>query len=228
MKIIIENVSKTFIKDKEKLNVLKNLSVTFESGKLYAIVGKSGAGKSTFLKCLAALNKADSGSIYFDDIEINKLNDKEISRFRNEKIGIVFQEFNLLEFLNTYENIALPLVINGKYKLEDVELKGKVGKLLEFVDLSDRNKHYPKELSGGEQQRIAIARSLINDPDVIFADEPTGSIDKENSTNILKLLKKISKDKCVIIVIHDDNVLKYADEIYNLKNGCLEKYESKK
>lgn len=228
MKIIIENVSKTFIKDKEKLNVLKNLSVTFESGKLYAIVGKSGAGKSTFLKCLAALNKADSGSIYFDDIEINKLNDKEISRFRNEKIGIVFQEFNLLEFLNTYENIALPLVINGKYKLEDVELKGKVGKLLEFVDLSDRNKHYPKELSGGEQQRIAIARSLINNPDVILADEPTGSIDKENSTNILKLLKKISKDKCVIIVTHDDNVLKYADEIYNLKNGCLEKYEFKK
>lgn len=228
MKIIIENVSKTFIKDKEKLNVLKNLSVTFESGKLYAIVGKSGAGKSTFLKCLAALNKADSGSIYFDDIEINKLNDKEISRFRNEKIGIVFQEFNLLEFLNTYENIALPLVINGKYKLEDVELKGKVGKLLEFVDLSDRNKHYPKELSGGEQQRIAIARSLINDPNVIFADEPTGSIDKGNSTNILKLLKKISKDKCVIIVTHDDNVLKYADEIYNLKNGCLGKYESKK
>lgn len=228
MKIIIENVSKTFIKDKEKLNVLKNLSVTFESGKLYAIVGKSGAGKSTFLKCLAALNKADSGSIYFDDIEINKLNDKEISRFRNEKIGIVFQEFNLLEFLNTYENIALPLVINGKYKLEDVELKGKVEKLLEFVDLSDRNKHYPKELSGGEQQRIAIARSLINNPDVILADEPTGSIDKENSTNILKLLKKISKDKCVIIVTHDDNVLKYADEIYNLKNGCLEKYEFKK
>lgn len=228
MKIKIENVSKTFIKDKEKLNVLKNLSVTFESGELYAIVGKSGTGKSTFLKCLAALNKADSGNIYFDDIEINKLNDKDISKFRNEKIGIVFQEFNLLEFLNTYENIALPLVINGKYKLEDVELKGKVGKLLEFVDLSDRNKHYPKELSGGEQQRIAIARSLINNPDVILADEPTGSIDKENSTNILKLLKKISKDKCVIIVTHDDNVLKYADEIYNLKNGCLEKYEFKK
>ena len=228
MKIKVENVSKNFIKDKEQLEVLKDLSITFESGKLYVIVGKSGAGKSTFLKCLAALNTIDSGSISFDDMEINNLNDKEISKFRNEKIGIVFQEFNLLEFLNTYENVALPLVINGKYNLEDEELKKKAAELLEFVDLSDRYKHYPKELSGGEQQRIAIARALINDPDVILADEPTGSIDKENSTNILKLLKKISKEKCVIIVTHDDNVLKYADEIYNLKNGSLEKYESKK
>ena len=228
MKIKVENVSKNFIKDKEQLEVLKDLSITFESGKLYVIVGKSGAGKSTFLKCLAALNKVDVGNISFDDVEINKLNDKEISKFRNEKIGIVFQEYNLLEFLNTYENVALPLVINGKYNLEDDELKKKVDDLLEFVDLGDRSKHYPKELSGGEQQRIAIARALINDPDVILADEPTGSIDKENSNNILKLLKKISKEKCVIIVTHDDNVLKYADEIYNLKNGSLEKYESKK
>lgn len=153
------------------------------------------------------------------------MNDKKISKFRNEKIGIVFQEFNLLEFLNTYENISLPLVIAGKYQFEDSELKEQAKKLLEFIDLTDRVKHYPKELSGGEQQRIAIARALINDPDVILADEPTGSIDRENSVNLLKLLKKISKSKCVIIVTHDDKVLKYADVIYNLKNGSLEKYE---
>ncbi len=225
MKIKIDNISKSYVKDKEKLSVLQDLSVTFESGKLYAIVGKSGAGKSTFLKCLAALNKIDAGSIYYDDVEINKLNDKKISKFRNEKIGIVFQEFNLLEFLNTYENISLPLVIAGKYQFEDSELKEQAKKLLEFIDLTDRVKHYPKELSGGEQQRIAIARALINDPDVILADEPTGSIDRENSVNLLKLLKEISKSKCVIIVTHDDKVLKYADVIYNLKNGSLEKYE---
>ncbi len=228
MEIKVKDIFKGFLKENGKIDVLKDLSVTFDSGKFYAIIGKSGAGKSTFLKCLIALNKIDSGSIFFDDVEINRLNDKEISKFRNEKIGIVFQEYNLLEFLNTYENVALPLVINGKYKLEDIELKRKVEELLEFVDLSDRSNHYPKELSGGEQQRVAIARALINNPKVILADEPTGSIDKENSTNILKLLKKISKDRCVIVVTHDDNVLKYADVIYNLKNGSLENYESKK
>lgn len=227
MKIKVDNISKKFIKDKESLEVIKGLSVTFESGKFYAIVGKSGAGKSTFLKCLGALNKIDSGCITFDDIEINKLNDKDISKLRNEKVGIVFQDYNLLEFLNTYENIALPLVINGKYRFDDIDLKEKVSDLLKFVDLGEREKHYPKELSGGEQQRIAIARALINDPDVVLADEPTGSIDKENSTNILKLLKKISKEKCVIVVTHDDNVLKYADIVYSLKNGSLEKYETK-
>lgn len=228
MLIKVNNISKKYIKNKEKLQVLKDLSVTFESGKLYAIVGRSGEGKSTFLKCLAALNKIDSGEIYFDDIEINKLNDKEISKFRNKNIGIVFQEFNLLEFLNTNENVGLPLVINGTYKLEDADLNKKVDELLKYVDLTDRNNHYPKELSGGEQQRIAVARALINNPDVILADEPTGNLDKENTINILKLLKKISKDKCVIIVTHDDNVLKYADVIYSLKNGSLDKYESKK
>lgn len=226
MLIKVNNISKKYIKNKTKLEVIKDLSVTFESGKLYAIVGRSGAGKSTLLKCLAALNKIDSGEIYFDDIEINKLNDKEISKFRNKNIGIVFQEFNLLEFLNTYENVGLPLVINGAYKLEDIELRNKVDELLKYVDLTDRNNHYPKELSGGEQQRVAIARALINNPDVILADEPTGNLDKENTINILKLLKKISKDKCVIIVTHDDNVLKYADVIYSLKNGSLDKYES--
>lgn len=226
MLIKVNNISKKYIKGKEKLEVLKDLSVTFESGKLYAIVGKSGAGKSTLLKCLAALNKIDSGDIYYDHIEINKLNDKEISKFRNKNIGIVFQEFNLLEFLNTSENVGLPLVINGTYKLEDMELKTKVDELLKYVDLIERNNHYPKELSGGEHQRVAIARALINNPDVILADEPTGNLDKENTINILKLLKKISKDKCVIIVTHDDNVLKYADVIYSLKNGSLEKNES--
>lgn len=225
MKIKVEKIEKSFIKDDKTINVLKDLSVTFYSGKLYAIVGDSGKGKSTFFKCLSALTPINSGNISFDDIRINNLTDIEISRIRNEKIGIIFQEFNLLDFLTTYENVVMPLIISGKYTFKDDILKKKAQELLSFVGLANRETHYPKELSGGEQQRVAIARALINEPEIILADEPTGSIDKNNTKKIMELFKEISKTKCVIIVTHDDYVLNYADEIYQLNEGNLSKYE---
>ncbi|MCX4249540.1 MAG: ABC transporter ATP-binding protein [Bacilli bacterium] len=223
----IENIEKKYIKDKNRINVLNKLSIDFEIGKLYAIVGKSGSGKSTLLKCIAALTSLDKGNIKYLDKEISKLNDKELSKFRNESIGIVFQDFNLLDFLNVYDNILMPLVISGSSLFTNKD-NDRVKELIDFVDLNERSNHLPSELSGGEQQRVAIARALVNNPNIILADEPTGNLDRENAKNILELLKKISKDKCVIIVTHDDQVLKYADIIYNLEKGILTKYEPKR
>lgn len=223
----IENIEKKYIKDKNRINVLNKLSIEFEIGKLYAIVGKSGSGKSTLLKCIASLTSLDKGIIKYLDKEISKLNDKELSKFRNESIGMVFQEFNLLDFLNVYDNILMPLVISGSSSFTNKN-NDRVKKLIDFVDLNERSNHLPSELSGGEQQRVAIARALVNNPNLILADEPTGNLDRENAKNILELLKKISKDKCVIIVTHDDQVLKYADIIYKLEKGILTKYEPKR
>lgn len=223
----IENIEKKYIKDKNRINVLNKLSIEFEIGKLYAIVGKSGSGKSTLLKCIASLTSLDKGIIKYLDKEISKLNDKELSKFRNESIGMVFQEFNLLDFLNVYDNILMPLVISGSSSFTNKN-NDRVKKLIDFVDLNERSNHLPSELSGGEQQRVAIARALVNNPNLILADEPTGNLDRENAKNILELLKKISKDKCVITVTHDDQVLKYADIIYKLEKGILTKYEPKR
>lgn len=223
----IENIEKKYIKDKNRINVLNKLSIEFEIGKLYAIVGKSGSGKSTLLKCIASLTSLDKGIIKYLDKEISKLNDKELSKFRNESIGMVFQEFNLLDFFNVYDNILMPLVISGSSSFTNKN-NDRVKKLIDFVDLNERSNHLPSELSGGEQQRVAIARALVNNPNLILADEPTGNLDRENAKNILELLKKISKDKCVIIVTHDDQVLKYADIIYKLEKGILTKYEPKR
>lgn len=220
-KLEIKNISKKYVKYRKEITIIDNVSAKFYSGKLYAIIGKSGVGKSTLLKCMSSLLKVDEGSILIDGKDISKMNDKELSGLKNQHIGFIFQEYNLLEFLNTYENVGLPMIINGNNTFDDIEVKNKIDELLDFVELTDRKKHYPNELSGGEQQRVAIARALINNPSIILADEPTGSIDQENSENILKLLKKISKERCVIVVTHDDKVLNYADVIYKLENGKL-------
>lgn len=227
MKIELKNVKKNYLKDKKEIEVLKDVSVTFKTGNLYAIIGKSGSGKSTLLKCIASILSIDEGTIKYDDLSISSLDDDNLSSFRNKNIGIVFQEYNLFEFLNAYENIVMPFIINGTYSFNDKELNSKAIELLRFVELEDRQNHYPSELSGGEQQRIAIARALVTNPGILLCDEPTGSIDNENSKRILELLKKISKEKCVIIVTHDNEVLKYADKIYKLEEGKLKSYEVK-
>lgn len=224
MGVIINKITKSYVKDNKKITVIENLSVKFQSGKFYAILGKSGAGKTTFLRCIALLCDLDDGSITINNKNLTKCNDEEISKIRNEEIGIIFQDYNLLPFFTAYENIALPLLVNNSLKKIN---NRKIDAILEYVGLEDRKVHYPNELSGGEQQRVAIARALINDPSLILADEPTGNIDKENKEKILNLLKKISKDnKCVIVVTHDDDVLDYADKIYYLDNGKLVDYEN--
>lgn len=224
MKILISNLTKKYKKKRKENLILDDINVTFESNRLYMIVGKSGVGKTTFLKCISLLTNVDSGTVKVNNKDLTKLNNQELSDFRNKNIGFVFQEYNLLEFITTRENILLPTLKNKNNKNKEDRLKT----LLDFVNLTDKIDYYPDELSGGEKQRVAITRALINDPDIILADEPTGNVDSKNKENIIKIFKNISRDnKCVIVVTHDNEILKYADKIYLLDEGKLIDYENK-
>ncbi len=216
----IKNLTKSYSKKKEKITILDHVSYQFKIGKFYCVNGKSGAGKTTLIEMIGLLKEYDDGQILIDNQDISKLNGKQKSELRNKKIGFVFQSFYLIPTMTALENVMLPMYLNKKKSKK--EIKEKARSLLEGMDLKDRESHYPKELSGGEQQRIAIARALINDPTIILADEPTGSLDPENEDNILKILKDLAKDgKCVIVVSHNEKTVKYADEVIEIKNGEL-------
>lgn len=222
--IVVNKLQKKYHKEKIEITVFDNLSVSFDKGKFYAIVGESGAGKSTLLKCISLLCPIDAGLITINDIDISKLNDNELSEIRLNEIGMIFQDYNLLHYLSSLENVMLPLLM---YKDKDIsQCKQMASKILEYVGLEKRENHYPKELSGGEQQRVAIARALVNNPSIILADEPTGNLDKKNKMVILKLLRKIAdNNKCVVVVTHDSDVLQFADKILSLADGKLINYE---
>ena len=219
-KIEIINGYKEYIKNKEKIVVLNDINVKFEKGKTYAIMGNSGSGKTTLLKILGTLDVLTSGKLLIENNDILKLKYDEKATIRMKKIGFIFQEFYLNEYMNVQENIMQPMYINKEYNR--VTRKQRVNELIEIMGLSQRTKHYPKELSGGEQQRVAIARALANKPDIILADEPTGNLDKNNEEKIFEILSQLSKEgKCVIIVSHSNVVKKYADVVLNLEEGKL-------
>ena len=219
-KIEIVNGYKEYIKNKEKIVVLNNINTKFEEGKTYAIMGNSGSGKTTLLNILGTLDILTSGKMLIDSEEILRLKENEKAYIRMKKIGFIFQEFYLNQYMTVQENIMQPMYINKEY--DKTAKKQRTNELIEMMGLSQRKKHYPKELSGGEQQRVAIARALANDPNIILADEPTGNLDEENEKIILSMLKELSqKGKCVIVVSHSLEAKKYADKIYKLNNGNL-------
>ncbi len=224
MNILLEckNISKSYKRQNSKVDVLNNICYKFEKKKLYAIMGESGAGKSTLIQILGILKNFDSGELIIDGKNIEQLNSKEKALIRNKKIGFVFQSFYLNPLLKSFENVILPLNINCK--ISGKEKKRKAIERLTDFGLANRINHFPFELSGGEQQRVAIARALINDPDIILADEPTGSLDSKNTKMILELLRKMADEgKCVIVVSHSDNIKKYADEVLYIENNNLSK-----
>lgn len=209
----LENVGYRYNDAKKDEYVLKNINYTFEKGKVYAIKGRSGSGKTTLLSLLSGLERCTEGNIYYKDTNLNKIN---LDNYRNTNIGIVFQSYNLLPHLTASENIILSMDIS-KVKVENpkeksLELLKKVG-----LDETYANRRILK-LSGGEQQRVAIARSLSYEPELILADEPTGNLDKETEDEILKIFKSLAhkENKCVIIVTHSKNVSDSSDEIYEL------------
>ncbi len=216
----IDKLCKYYKKNNNKICALKDINLCFESGKFYAIMGHSGSGKSTLIRILGLMDGFDSGSFILDKHNVNNLNDFEKSYFRMKKIGFIFQDFYLDNNMTAVENIILPMLINKT--IEKKSRKSLALHLLEKVKLIDRANHFPHELSGGEQQRVCIARALANDPSIILADEPTGNLDESNEKMIFAYLKEMSNDgKCVIVVSHSEEVKKYADVVIKLNNGEL-------
>lgn len=215
------NIQKKYLLKNKFINALDDINIKFEKGKLYGIMGESGSGKSTLIQIIGLLIEPTSGILKIDGHDTSKLSEKKIANLRKEELSYIFQSFNLIPTMNVTENVILPLYTNKNLtKKEKVE---RVNNLLNSLGIENRNRHYPNQLSGGEQQRVAIARALCNNPEIILADEPTASLDKENTIKILNILKKLSnQDKCVIVICHDDIIKDYADEIIYLKNGRME------
>jgi ABC-type lipoprotein export system ATPase subunit/ABC-type antimicrobial peptide transport system permease subunit len=210
------NISKYYlIKNNKRISALKNISLSLPEKGLFSFIGKSGSGKSTLLNILGGIDKPDSGTFLFNGKNTNDYNSIEWDNHRGKQIGFIFQEYNLIAELNVADNIALSL----GYQEIDIQLKVKA--VLKQVGLSNYESRSINELSGGEKQRIAIARALVKNPAMILADEPTGSLDKESSLLILKILKEISQDKLVILVTHDDKAIEFSDIIYELRSGEL-------
>jgi len=223
MNIILssENISKSYQSTKKnKLDVLKSITFEIEANKISVIVGASGAGKSTLLHLLGGLDRPDSGSVFYEQKNIFDFNNDKLAKFRNENMGFVFQFHHLLPEFTALENVSIPQMIKG------VSLKSASKnslRLLEIVGLKDRAEHKPAELSGGEQQRVAVARALANDPKIIFADEPTGNLDSANSDSIHRLLFDLRDNfkKTFVIVTHNPELMKLADSILEIKDGVI-------
>jgi lipoprotein-releasing system ATP-binding protein len=216
-----ENIQKSFQTTKKlKLNVLKDISLELEENKITVIIGASGAGKSTLLHILGALDRPDEGKVIFNEENIFNYNDDRLAKFRNKHIGFIFQFHHLLPEFTAIENVMIPQMINGT-SLD--KAKEKSNELLNTVGLSERINHKPAELSGGEQQRVAVARSLANDPEIIFADEPTGNLDSANSEEIHKLIVELKEkyNKTFVIVTHNSSLVNLANKIFEIKDGKI-------
>ena len=223
MEIInVNNISKTFGEKPNQLEVLKNNSFSINKGEFVSIMGPSGSGKSTLLYIIGGLDLPTSGEILINGVNINSLGDKEKSKIRIEKIGFIFQFYNLVQNLTVEENIFLPLAMKGK---RIKHYKKEIDEILEIVGLTDKRKVVPSKLSGGQQQRVAIARAVINNPDIILADEPIGNLDSVTGTEIMKLFKRINLEKGITIlqVTHSENSASYSTRIIRMKDGRIDR-----
>jgi lipoprotein-releasing system ATP-binding protein len=215
------NLIKSFQTEKNvKLEILKSVSLEIEPEKISVIIGASGAGKSTLLHLLGGLDRPDSGEVFFDNNNIFTLSDDKLAKFRNRNIGFVFQFHHLLPEFTALENTAIPQMING---VSLTKASAKAKELLEVVGLSERLHHKPAALSGGEQQRVAVARALANDPSIIFADEPTGNLDSSNSESIHELIVELRDKfkKTFVIVTHNASLVNLADKVFEIKDGRI-------
>ncbi len=218
--IELENIHVDLKSSFETINVLKGINLKIFKNESVGIIGESGAGKSTLIMCIAGLELISKGKILFNNLPIHNLKEDDLALYRSENIGVIFQSFNLLPSMTALENVNLPIEISGNFKNNKMAME-----LLTAVGLKNRIFHYPHQLSGGEQQRVAIARSLISNPEILIADEPTGNLDKKNSEDVIKLLFKLKKDfgSTLILVTHNTSVAKLCDRIIKIDNGLIVK-----
>lgn len=218
--IKLTNINKYYKLGKDRLHVLKSLNFEIKKGEFVMIMGKSGSGKTTLMNSLGFLDRFDDGIYNFNGEDVTSINENKKSELRNKYMGFIFQQFHLIDSLTIGKNVELPLLYKGG--VPHKERKELVEKYLKLVGLEEKINRFPKELSGGQQQRIAIARSLINDPYVIFADEPTGALDSETSVQIMDILKKLNEEgKTIIMVTHDDDLVQYATRVIRIKDGVI-------
>jgi putative ABC transport system ATP-binding protein len=220
--IIVEakNLTKEFIRDEFHVVALHQVNLEIRRGEFVALMGPSGSGKSTLLHLIAAMDKPTQGVIHVLGHELPSLSEKEIARWRNQHVGFVFQQFNLIPVMTALENVELPLKLTNLSKKERYE---HAATALKLVGLGDRMKHYPRQLSGGQEQRVAIARAIVTDPDLILADEPTGNLDAASAQDVLTILSRLNKEfgKTVVMVTHDPHAAQFATTIRHLEKGEL-------
>jgi putative ABC transport system ATP-binding protein len=218
--IVTQNLSKTYGRPPLQVHALRETNLAIKQGDYIAIIGPSGSGKSTLMNLLGCLDKPSTGKIFIDGKDVSTLNEKELARIRREKIGFIFQKYNLIPTLNALENVELSMGFAGV----DAQTRTKKAKqLLELVELSKRLTHKPSEMSGGEQQRVAIARALANDPSIILADEPTGNVDSKSGENIMRILEEVNaRGETIIVVTHNMAIAQRAKRVLRIQDGVVQ------
>ncbi len=219
--IKLEDITKIYYQGKLELKILKNINLEIFKGDYLSIMGPSGSGKSTLMNILGCLDKATSGKYLFENRDISNFSDLQLSEIRSQKIGFIFQSFNLLHNYNIFENVVMPSIYNKNNPFTKAKERAK--ELIDLVGLSSRINHRPNELSGGQQQRVAIARALINNPHIVLADEPTGNLDSESTSEILKIFEKLNRENNVTIVIitHEAEISKITNRQIIIKDGII-------
>lgn len=218
--IVAQKVEKEYRRGREIIHALRDISLTIRSGEFLVIEGKSGCGKTTLLNVLSGLDRPTDGRIIFDQMDLTVIDERILPKIRQEKIGFIFQLFNLISTMTVYENVAAPL---WPTDISRQEIEDKAMDVIRAVDMVERKDHIPRQLSGGEQQRTAIARALVNKPKVVFADEPTGDLDTKTGTTIMQLLRKLNQQEKItfVVVTHDQELIKYADRHFTMSDGRL-------
>ena len=220
----LKGIYKDYQQGKMIVPVLKDVNFSMEEGEYVAIMGPSGSGKSTLLNMLAGLEKPTKGEVIIAGKHIEKLNEEQLVTFRRDHVGFIFQSFHLMGTLNAVENVALPLSFRGVPR--DVRVR-KANEMLDLVKLGKHKKHLPNQMSGGQQQRVGVARALVVDPDIIFADEPTGNLDSHTSEEVMELMQRVVREqkKTLVMVTHDDHLATYADRVFHIRDGRIIKIE---